>query len=160
MPSEVVYLQRCLVVTWLVPRETAAVSTRSAYTMQPCTILRHFMQSHIRRVHACLGVTCNLHFWQNDRYLLRATAVTWGWGLRVGVGGCGWNGYQNGRRGNTILVVPEGNCQVNKMPKLHAVVYDILHSFIFFFTTSFRWMNVPESDAWSVQTPLTALIQI
>ena len=23
------------------------------------------MQSHIRKVHACLAVTCHLHFWQN-----------------------------------------------------------------------------------------------
>ena len=28
---------------------------------------------------ACLGVTCHLHFWQNDRGLLRATAVTREW---------------------------------------------------------------------------------
>ena len=28
---------------------------------------------------ACLAVTCHLHFWQNDRDLLRATAVTQGW---------------------------------------------------------------------------------
>ena len=28
---------------------------------------------------ACLAVTCHLHFWQNDRDLLRATAVTRGW---------------------------------------------------------------------------------
>ena len=27
----------------------------------------------------CFGVTCHLHFWQNDRGLLRATAVTRGW---------------------------------------------------------------------------------
>ena len=34
--------------------------------------------------HACLGVTCDLHFWQNDQDLLRATAVTrW------------WNRYRN-----------------------------------------------------------------
>ena len=26
----------------------------------------------------CLAVTCHLHFWQNDRDLLRATAVTRG----------------------------------------------------------------------------------
>ena len=54
----------------------------SVYTIlhAPC----HFMQSHIRKVYACLAVTCHLHFWQNDRDLLRATAVTWG-----------WNGYQN-----------------------------------------------------------------
>ena len=30
-------------------------------------------------VHACLAVTCHLHFWQNDRDLLCATAVTRGW---------------------------------------------------------------------------------
>ena len=45
------------------------------YNYAPC----HFMQSHIRKVYACLAVTCHLHFWQNDRDLLRATAVTWGW---------------------------------------------------------------------------------
>ena len=44
----------------------------------------HFMQSHIRKVYACLAVTCHLRFWQDDRDLLRATAVTQG-----------WNGYQN-----------------------------------------------------------------
>ena len=32
----------------------------------------------------CLAVTCHLHFWQNDRDLLLATAVT-----------RGWNGYRN-----------------------------------------------------------------
>ena len=31
------------------------------------------------RMYACLAVTCHLHFWQNDRGLLRATAVTRGW---------------------------------------------------------------------------------
>ena len=46
--------------------------------------LCHFMQSHIRKVYECLAVTCHLHFWQNDRSLLRATAVT-----------RGWNGYRN-----------------------------------------------------------------
>ena len=55
------------------------------YTIQPCSIQPcHFMQSHIRKVYACLAVTCHLHFWQNDRDLLRATAVT-----------RGWNGYRN-----------------------------------------------------------------
>ena len=37
------------------------------------------LQSHIRRVHACLAVICHLHFWQNDWDLLRAAAVTPGW---------------------------------------------------------------------------------
>ena len=44
----------------------------------------HFMQSHIHKVHACLAVTCHLHFWRNDWGLLCATAVTQG-----------WNGYQD-----------------------------------------------------------------
>ena len=55
----------------------------SVYTIQPCARLQcHFIQSHI--VYACLAITCHLHFWQNDRDLLRATAVT-----------LGWNGYRN-----------------------------------------------------------------
>ena len=68
---------------WLVPHETAAVSAQvlcTPYNHAPC----YFMQSHIRKVYACLAVTCHLHFWQNDRDLLRATAVT-----------RGRNGYRN-----------------------------------------------------------------
>ena len=60
------------------PHETAAVSAQvlcTPYNHAPC----HFMQSHIHKVYACLTVTCHLHFWQNDRDLLRATAVTRGW---------------------------------------------------------------------------------
>ena len=33
----------------------------------------------IHRLHACVAVTCQLHFWQNDLDLLLATAVTRGW---------------------------------------------------------------------------------
>ena len=81
--SILLFFYRCLVVIWLVPRETAAVSARSVYIIQPCTIIMsyHFMQS---TVHACVDVTCHLHFWQNGRDLLPAAAVTWG-----------WNGYQS-----------------------------------------------------------------
>ena len=51
----------------------------SVYTSQPCTKLQcPFIQSHIGRVYVCLAVTCHLHFWQNDRGLLCATAVTRG----------------------------------------------------------------------------------
>ena len=69
--------------TWLVPHETAAVSVQvlcTPYNHAPY----HFMQSHIRHVQTCLAVTCNQRFWQNDRDLLHATAVT-----------RGWNGYRN-----------------------------------------------------------------
>ena len=71
------------VLAWLVPHATAAVSAQvqcTPYNHAPC----HFMQSHIRKVYACLAVTCHLHFWQNDCDLLRATVVTQG-----------WNGYWN-----------------------------------------------------------------
>ena len=50
-------------------------------------ISRHFMESRIRRMHSCLAETCHLHFWQTDRDILRATAVT-----------RGWNKYQNKSR--------------------------------------------------------------
>ena len=63
---------------WLVPHETAAVSAQVLCTPY------HFMQSHMRKVYACLAVTCHLHFSQNDRDLLRPTVVT-----------RGWNGYRN-----------------------------------------------------------------
>ena len=43
-----------------------------------------FNKIHIRKVYACLAVTCHLHFWQNDQDFLRATVVT-----------RGWNGYRN-----------------------------------------------------------------
>ena len=40
-------LQRCLVLTWLVPRETAAVSAQAVYTIQPCkfTVSRYSKQA-------------------------------------------------------------------------------------------------------------------
>ena len=48
--------------------------------MQPCTSLQyHFMQKLLRRVHVCLAVTCRQTFWQNDRVILCATAVTIRW---------------------------------------------------------------------------------
>ena len=52
-----------------------------------CTPYNHVTSckaTYTRSVHACLAVTCHLHFWQNDQGLLRATAVT-----------RGWNGYRN-----------------------------------------------------------------
>ena len=73
---------------WLVPQESAARESQfrrvlcTPYNHAPC----HFMQSHIRKVYACLAVTCHLRFWQNDLGLLRATAVT-----------RGWNGYRGSR---------------------------------------------------------------
>ena len=77
---------------WLVPHEIAVVSARSVYTIQPCTmpfglnkqttkqknISLHAKPYNLYKVHACLAVTCHLHFWQNDRDLLRAAAVTRG----------------------------------------------------------------------------------
>ena len=37
------------------------------------------IESHKCRRHMCSAVTCYLHFWQNVRHLLRATAVTQEW---------------------------------------------------------------------------------
>ena len=43
------------------------------------------------KVCACFGVTCHLHFWQNDRDLLRATEITRGWnGHRIRVSTQSW----------------------------------------------------------------------
>ena len=78
--NEVVYWQRNLLVIWLVPRETAAVS---AHVM--CTPYNHApvssvttLKKYIGMMHVSLAVTCHLHFSQNDRDRLRTTAVTRG----------------------------------------------------------------------------------
>ena len=43
------------------------------------------MQSHIRKVHACLAVTCHLHFWQNATARI-VTAEIKGKGVGRGAG--------------------------------------------------------------------------
>ena len=63
-------------------RNCCRLGASSVYTIQPCTISLH--ANHIRKVYACLAVTCHLRFWQNDWGLLCATAVTQE-----------WNEYQN-----------------------------------------------------------------
>ena len=83
--TEVLHLQRYLVVTWLVPRQTAAVSAHvlcTSYNRAPAYSVTSFGATY--RVHVCLAVTCHLLFRRNDRGLLRATAVT-----------RGWSGYRN-----------------------------------------------------------------
>ena len=93
-----------ITLAWLVPRETAAVSAQDMCT--PCNHAPcHFMQSNTRKVHACLAVTCHLHFRQNDRDLLRATVVT-----------RGRNGYRN-------------NSQHRKLTLEKKILSPLLHGF-------------------------------
>ena len=70
-----------MVVAWLLPRETAAASAqvlcRKPYNHTPF-YSGTSVKTSIDRGCVCLGVTCHLHFWQNDQDLLRVTAVTWG----------------------------------------------------------------------------------
>ena len=83
---------------WLVPRETAAISAQvlcTPYNHAPC----HFLQSHTRKVYACLAVTWHLHFWQHDWDLLHATAVTQG-----------WNGYRNKSQHSTVELNIHKDC--------------------------------------------------
>ena len=76
-------LQCCFVVTWLSSAamwNCCRLGASSVYTIELCTSLQcqFIPRSHIRRMHVCLAVICHLHFWQNDRDLSRATAVTRG----------------------------------------------------------------------------------
>ena len=60
-------------------RNCCRLGARSVHT---CTSLQcHFIGSdiRIRSVYACLAITCHRNFWQNERVLLYATAVTRGW---------------------------------------------------------------------------------
>ena len=89
---------------WLVPYETAAVSAQflcTPYNHARC----HLMESHIRKVYACLAVTCHLHFWQNDRDLLRATAVTPAGVERILKYSNKFKNFNHPSRGNFIMVM-------------------------------------------------------
>ena len=64
------------VITW----NCCYLGGSSVYSYNHAPVLQcHFIQSHISRMHVCLAATCHLHFWQNHRDLLRATAITQGW---------------------------------------------------------------------------------
>ena len=76
MFTKVVYLQCCLVVTWLVPRETDAASAQvhsTPYNHEPVYSVSLFEAIYVRCV--CLATTCHMHLWQNDRDLLRWTDI-------------------------------------------------------------------------------------
>ena len=63
--TNVVYLRRCLVATWLVPPKPAAVSRHALCTLYHHAPVYSFIGRHIRRVHrvhACLAVTCTCTF--------------------------------------------------------------------------------------------------
>ena len=63
-----VYCQRCLVVTWLVPRKTAAVSAQVLCTPYNHAPVNAVTLLKVGREHVCLAViTCHLHFGQNER---------------------------------------------------------------------------------------------
>ena len=77
-----VYSQRCLVVTCLVPREIAAVSAHglcTPFTHASVCSVTLFKARDVGCMSQCLAVTFHLHFWQNELDLLRVTAVTRGW---------------------------------------------------------------------------------
>ena len=121
------YIHRSGVLTalaWLVPYETAAASARVLCTpFNPAPY--HFMQSHIRKVYACSAATCPLHFWQNDRGLLRATAV-----IR------GWTGYRN-------------RSQHRKLTLEKKIIPPLLQGFE---PTTF-WSRVRRSYHWAFHAP-------
>ena len=59
--------------------------SRRMFCVHRTTMQQFIVSLHSKaHTHVFLAVTCHLHFWQNDRDLLRATVVT-----------RGWNGYRN-----------------------------------------------------------------
>ena len=67
--TKVLYVQRCLVATWLVPRETAAVSARSVYTIQRALCHVTSRQSHIRGMRRKRRRAWHTEAWGQRRYL-------------------------------------------------------------------------------------------
>ena len=88
------WLQCRLVVTWLKHMKLLLSQHKFWVHYTLCTSLRcYFIWNHNCRMHVCLAVTCQLHFWQNDWDLLCATAVAWG-----------WNRYQNKSQHKTLTL--------------------------------------------------------
>ena len=118
LSTKVVYLQHwhgwCHMKILLLSRRVMC----TLYNHAPC----HFMQSYISKVHAHLAVTCHPHFWQNDRGLLRATAVT-----------RGWNGYRN-------------KIQHRKLTMEKKILPPLLQGFE---PTTF-WSRVRRSNHWAI----------
>ena len=110
---------------WLVPHETAAILVQVLCTPYNHALC-HFMQSHICPVNACLAVTCHLHFWQNDRDLLCATVVTWG-----------WKGYQNKSQHRKLTLEKE-----------------ILQSLLQGFEPATFQSRVRRSNHWAIHAPM------
>ena len=80
IPTQMVHLQRCLVVTWLVPRKLLP----SRHVL--CTPHNHarcHVTSCVATYVRCMHVSCNLPFWHNGRDPLCAVAVRRGWNLAV-----------------------------------------------------------------------------
>ena len=49
-------------------------------TNEPHSMSSHLMHSHIRRLYACLAITCHLHFWQRqewNRYRNKVSTESW-----------------------------------------------------------------------------------
>ena len=80
MTTEVVYLQRWHGWCHMKLQPCRRVLC-TPYNHAQCHFMQSqsHMQSHIRKVHVYSDVTCHLRFWQNDRDLLRATAVIRRW---------------------------------------------------------------------------------
>ena len=76
--TEVVYLRRWHHMKLLPSRREFCVHHTTVHHVTSCKA------TYDGKVYACSAATCPLHFWQNDRDFLRATAVT-----------REWNGYRN-----------------------------------------------------------------
>ena len=70
-----------MVITWLVPHETAdvlAYTVCAPYNHAPVFSVTSFKATDV----GCMSsftVTCHLHFWQNDKELLLSAVSTQGW---------------------------------------------------------------------------------
>ena len=100
------------------------------YKHAPC----HFMQIHIRKVHAYLAVTYHPHFWQNDRDHLRASAVT-----------RGWTGYRN-------------KSQHRKLTPEKKILPPLQQGFELTVTTF--WSRVRRSNHWAIPTAALSKVVI
>ena len=123
--SKMVYLQRCSVGTWLVPCETAAISVHVLCTPYNHVLVYSVIRSHVRRVHACLAVTCHLHFWQTDLGSFTCFCGNSGWNRY-------WNKIQHRKMTLEKKILPPLLPGIEPMSLVKACVSRTETGFIFF----------------------------
>ena len=142
-----------IVVTWLEPCETAAISVAVHIQCTPYNHVPVYSISHVCRVHTCV-FSCNLplHFCQNNWDPSYATVVTWGWNRY-------WNKSQHRNLTLEWKILPpllkpvtiwsQVRYSTTELSPLPIYIYTMTHTLPFAMQTMFTF-NLKHKKVWQL----------